>query len=92
VLVPEFDRGYTINGDGTTNDLLPGTRVNQFGRGLDKIGVHAEELRESFERSTHRPNSGHGFRFIRLERAGLASEYVYITVKRGRTPSFVAYF
>jgi hypothetical protein len=28
--------GFDFNGDGTTNDLLPGTRVNQFGRGLDK--------------------------------------------------------
>jgi hypothetical protein len=25
-----------FNGDGTLNDLLPGTRVNQFGRGLDR--------------------------------------------------------
>ena len=25
-----------FNGDGTRNDLLPGTRVNQFGRGLDE--------------------------------------------------------
>ena len=25
-----------FNGDGTVNDLLPGTTVNQFGRGLDK--------------------------------------------------------
>jgi hypothetical protein len=24
-----------FNGDGTQNDLLPGTRINQFGRGLD---------------------------------------------------------
>jgi hypothetical protein len=28
--------GFDFNGDGTTNDLLPGTRVNQFGRGLGK--------------------------------------------------------
>ena len=26
--------GMDFNGDGTTNDLLPGTRVNQFNRGL----------------------------------------------------------
>jgi hypothetical protein len=25
-----------FNGDGTINDLLPGTKINQFGRGLDK--------------------------------------------------------
>ena len=25
-----------FNGDGTQNDLLPGTKVNQFGRALDK--------------------------------------------------------
>ena len=28
--------GFDFNGDGTQNDLLPGTRVNQFNRGLDK--------------------------------------------------------
>jgi hypothetical protein len=28
--------GMDFNGDGTLNDLLPGTRVNQFNRGLDK--------------------------------------------------------
>lgn len=28
--------GFDFNGDGTTDDLQPGTRVNQFGRGLDK--------------------------------------------------------
>jgi hypothetical protein len=27
--------GVDFNGDGTQNDLLPGTRINQFGRGLD---------------------------------------------------------
>jgi hypothetical protein len=28
--------GMDFNGDGTENDLLPGTKVNQFSRGLDK--------------------------------------------------------
>ncbi|MDQ3174517.1 MAG: hypothetical protein M3Q91_12550 [Acidobacteriota bacterium] len=28
--------GIDFNGDGTQNDLLPGTKVNQFNRGLDK--------------------------------------------------------
>ena len=27
---------FKVNGDGTRDDLLPGTRVNQFNRGLDK--------------------------------------------------------
>jgi SAM-dependent methyltransferase len=40
--------------------------------------------------------SGYGFGLDRLrlglERAGFASEYVYITVKRGRVSPFVAYF
>jgi len=27
--------GMDFNGDGTQNDLLPGTRLNEFGRGLD---------------------------------------------------------
>ena len=31
-----FVSGVDFNGDGTTNDLLPGTRVNQFNRGLGK--------------------------------------------------------
>jgi hypothetical protein len=31
-----FVSGMDFNGDGTVNDLLPGTRVNQFNRGLDK--------------------------------------------------------
>ena len=31
-----FVNGVDFNGDGTINDLLPGTRVNQFNRGLDK--------------------------------------------------------
>ena len=34
-----FVAGFDFNGDGTTNDLLPGTRVNQFGRGLDKADL-----------------------------------------------------
>ena len=28
--------GMDFNGDGTQNDLMPGTTVNQFGRGLDE--------------------------------------------------------
>jgi hypothetical protein len=31
-----FVSGVDFNGDGTTSDLLPGTRVNQFNRGLGK--------------------------------------------------------
>ncbi len=31
--------GADFNGDGTRNDLLPGTRVNQFGRGLDEADL-----------------------------------------------------
>jgi hypothetical protein len=31
-----FLGGIDLNGDGTTDDLLPGTKVNQFNRGLDK--------------------------------------------------------
>jgi len=37
--------GIDFNGDGTQNDLLPGSRVNQFNRGLDK-----EDLRGLVER------------------------------------------
>jgi carboxypeptidase family protein len=31
--------GADFNGDGTRNDLLPGTRINQFGRGLDEADL-----------------------------------------------------
>ena len=31
--------GMDFNGDGTSNDLLPGTRINQFNRGLDKADL-----------------------------------------------------
>ncbi len=31
-----FLGGIDLNGDGTTGDLLPGTKVNQFNRGLNK--------------------------------------------------------
>ena len=31
-----FLGGLDLNGDGTYDDLLPGTRVNQFNRGLGK--------------------------------------------------------
>jgi len=31
--------GVDFNGDGTRNDLLPGTRINQFGRGLDEADL-----------------------------------------------------
>ncbi len=31
--------GLDMNGDGTTDDLLPGTRVNQFNRGLGKADL-----------------------------------------------------
>ena len=31
--------GVDFNGDGTRDDLLPGTTVNQFGRGLDEADL-----------------------------------------------------
>jgi hypothetical protein len=31
-----YINGIDFNGDGTVNDLLPGTRINQLGRGLDR--------------------------------------------------------
>jgi len=34
-----FLGGLDLNGDGTTGDLLPGTLVNQFGRGLGKADL-----------------------------------------------------
>jgi hypothetical protein len=40
-----FVNGIDFNGDGTTNDLLPGTTVNQFNRGL-----HKENLERLVER------------------------------------------
>jgi hypothetical protein len=44
VSMPPFSAflgGIDLNGDGTTGDLLPGTKVNQFNRGLGK-----EDLRQ----------------------------------------------
>jgi hypothetical protein len=35
-----FLGGLDLNGDGTTGDLLPGTKVNQFNRGLGKDDLH----------------------------------------------------
>ena len=35
-----FVGGVDFNGDGTTGDLLPGTKVNQFNRGLGKDDLH----------------------------------------------------
>jgi hypothetical protein len=40
--------GVDFNGDGTQNDLLPGTRVNQFNRGLGKADL--ARLVESYNR------------------------------------------
>ena len=40
--------GMDFNGDGTTNDLLPGTKVNQFNRGLGKDDL--ARLVESYNR------------------------------------------
>src|SRR5262249_32627339 len=34
-----FLGGIDLNGDGTTGDLLPGTKVNQFNRGLGKADL-----------------------------------------------------
>lgn len=34
-----FLGGLDLNGDGTTGDLLPGTTVNQFNRGLGKLDL-----------------------------------------------------
>jgi len=34
-----FLGGLDFNGDGTTDDLLPGTKVNQFNRGLGRIDL-----------------------------------------------------
>ncbi len=31
--------GLDLNGDGTTSDLLPGTKIDQFNRGLDKADL-----------------------------------------------------
>jgi len=33
---PPYVQGMDFNGDGTVNDLLPGTSINQFGGDLGK--------------------------------------------------------
>jgi hypothetical protein len=42
--------GADFNGDGTQDDLLPGTRVNQFGRGLDRNDL--ERLVDSYNQQS----------------------------------------
>ncbi len=41
--------GIDLNGDGTTGDLLPGTKVNQFNRGFGKPDL--QRLVDSFDKS-----------------------------------------
>jgi hypothetical protein len=45
-----FVNGVDFNGDGTTNDLLPGTKVNQFnrGRGKDDLARLVERYNQEF--------------------------------------------
>lgn len=45
-----FVNGMDFNGDGTTNDLLPGTKVNQFnrGRGRDDLARLVERYNQEF--------------------------------------------
>lgn len=52
-----YVEGVDFNGDGTSDDLLPGTTVNQFGRGLE-----ADDMRRLVEaysdRIARRPTAG----------------------------------
>ena len=49
--------GADFNGDGTRNDLLPGTRINQFGRGLAEADL--VRLVEHYnQRFANRPTPG----------------------------------
>jgi hypothetical protein len=50
--------GMDFNGDGTQNDLLPGTRVNQFGRGLDKEDLQRLVEQYNAEHAARRTPSG----------------------------------
>jgi hypothetical protein len=49
-----FLGGLDLNGDGTTDDLLPGTKVNQFNRGLGK-----EDLRRLVDEFNNTYAGGH---------------------------------
>jgi hypothetical protein len=49
--------GIDFNGDGTMDDLLPGTTVNQFGRGLDK-GDLARLVEAYNQQVAGRPTAG----------------------------------
>ncbi len=49
-----YVNGVDFNGDGTQNDLLPGIRVNQFNRGLDKADLASlvERYNQQFANKT----------------------------------------
>ena len=46
------------------------TERGAFRRRMDKIGIDAEELGESFQRRCQRPNSGHGLGLVRHDEVG----------------------
>jgi Carboxypeptidase regulatory-like domain len=59
-----FVGGSDFNGDGTTNDLLPGTTVNAFNRGLERADL--ENLVAQFNRTRPDTLDGKGAQIPRL--------------------------
>ena len=59
-----FVGGIDFNGDGTFNDLLPGTRVNQFNRGFGRAEL--VRLVDRFNRSYAGTSDPHGNPIRRL--------------------------
>ena len=53
-----YVNGMDFNGDGTTEDLLPGSKVNQFSRGLGKDHLMALVQRYNLEFANKRTSGG----------------------------------
>ena len=53
-----YVNGMDFNGDGTVNDLLPGTRINQFGRGLDRDDLERLVLAYNQQYAGHTTKGG----------------------------------
>jgi len=61
-----YVNGVDFNGDGTQEDLLPGSKVNQFNRGLGKDGLAALVERYNQQFANKRTSGGQTAPFLIL--------------------------
>jgi hypothetical protein len=61
-----YENGVDFNGDGTTEDLLPGSKVNQFGRGLGMDDLAALVARYNDQFANQRTLGGQTAPFLSL--------------------------